>query len=616
MDAKAQRLVCFVAAAILAGVGAVLILQVKEALEDRRREDFRVEAAQVTTEIDIMMTQLSDRLRAIGAYLVTSRQVTESEFALFVATTDLFAENDIQAVGLIPRIAADRVPLLNQVLRERAWFRRGLGYPDVEVAVPRDRAFAFPVIYAESPYGREGIVGQDLAGSPERMNAIDRAIETENAHLSAPIRLSQDIGGEAPGMLLVTAVTYGNLGLGPEVRGRERLVVVAIGFTPQRGIQQIMGRSRSERFGITIRDVTDGTPQPVAAIEIDGPSDTFVSDTFVSEQALDVAGRRWAITYTAGVGFMAGLGTWWLYLIGGVSLVLLVALTFALDQLIRRREILARSVEERTAQLTVMNEQLAATAAKAHAASDAKSEFLAHMSHELRTPLNALLGFSDMLASEVHGALGHRKYAEYARDMQLAGNHLLALINDILDLARVEAGATEIEEDGGGIALDALLRECVRMTSAQAQSRVIRVSVNCRPDLPRLMADERLIRQVILNLLSNAIKYNRPQGMVRLEARLAKTGGLVIRVEDDGIGIAAEDIDRVLEPFGQARSSHQAGNGGTGLGLALARRFVELHGGSLALDSRAGEGTTVTLRFPPGRTGRPATEDTPAATAG
>ncbi|MBP5859082.1 CHASE domain-containing protein [Marivibrio halodurans] len=597
MHARAQRLICFIAAAVLAVLGGALVLEVEDTLEDRRLDDFRVESERVTLAIDAAMTRLNDRLKAIGAYLVTSEAVTESEFALFIASTDLFAENDIRVASILPVIRPVHVPVLNRELQERDGFRKELGYPEVRIRKPVTRDVVMPVLYTETPDGRRRAVGLDIASNRNRREAAEQAIATGKTQLSAPLRFFNSPEEGVPGMILIRAVSSGNLGLPMEVAGDDRMVLVAFGFTPQTMIGNLLRRSDLGRIGVEIHDVTAGEPQPVANIPVQG-----APGAFSREQRLEVAGRTWSITYEAGPVYMATVGNWWLYLIAGVAFVLLIALTFAIDKLIRRREILASAVEERTVQLRLMNEQLAAAATRAHAASDAKSEFLAHMSHELRTPLNALIGFSDMLSSEIHGPLGHRKYVEYAHDMQLAGSHLLALISDILDLARVEAGATEIDEDG--IVVGDLLRDCARITAAQAQARLVAVSVDCGPTLPPLLADERLIRQVVLNLVSNAIKYNRPQGRVTIAADKDESGGIRIRVIDTGIGIDPEDMEHVLEPFGQARFSETAAVGGTGLGLALARRFVELHGGTLTLESTPRLGTTVTVRFPKARSGR------------
>lgn len=245
-------------------------------------------------------------------------------------------------------------------------------------------------------------------------------------------------------------------------------------------------------------------------------------------------------------------------------------------------------------------EALIATRAEAEQASRAKSAFLANMSHELRTPLNAIIGFAEMMEHEVFGPLGSPRYRDYLGDVRRSGLHLLQLLEDILDLSKVEAGKLELEEQDCD--LHALVAESARMLDSLAERRDVGVRVAPAAGLPRLRGDPRRLRQIALNLLSNAIKYNRPGGRVEATLALGADGGLLLRVSDTGIGIAAEDQTRVFEPFTQINRHAQDWQEGTGLGLPLSRELVELHGGTLHLDSRPGAGTTVTAAFPPQRT--------------
>jgi PAS domain S-box-containing protein len=228
----------------------------------------------------------------------------------------------------------------------------------------------------------------------------------------------------------------------------------------------------------------------------------------------------------------------------------------------------------------------------------AKSEFLASMSHELRTPLNAIIGFSEMISAEVWGPLGTERYREYAEDIHQSGRYLLALINDVLDLSKVEAGKFDLREEKVDIA--ELVGSCEHMVGERARGANIALTCEIEDGLPTLFADERLVRQMMLNLLSNAIKFTPTGGRVITTARRTAEGKLSLAVQDTGIGIAAENIAKVLEPFGQIDSDqarlHQ--HESTGLGLPLSKRFVELHGGTLVVDSTVNQGTTVTALFP------------------
>ena len=233
---------------------------------------------------------------------------------------------------------------------------------------------------------------------------------------------------------------------------------------------------------------------------------------------------------------------------------------------------------------------------QAEAANRAKSDFLANMSHELRTPLNAILGFSEVMMREVAGPIGQPHYREYATDIHDSGRHLLEVINDILDLSKIEAGRVELVD--GRVELGPLVEKAVRLVSDRAEQAEVEIRLLSEPDLPDLIADERLVKQALLNLLSNAVKFTPRGGRVEVSLLLAADGALCLSVRDSGIGIAEADLERVLTPFTQAESALSRNYQGTGLGLPLTKSFVDMHGGTLALESRLGEGTEVTLRFP------------------
>ena len=238
--------------------------------------------------------------------------------------------------------------------------------------------------------------------------------------------------------------------------------------------------------------------------------------------------------------------------------------------------------------------ELVVALGKAADASQAKSEFLASMSHELRTPLNAVIGFSDAMVMEIFGPMNGR-YKNYASDIRSSGAHLLSLINDVLDLTRLDAGQAELREEVFG--LPELAEECLRMIQSQAQKAGIVLSNDIADGLPALKADRRRIKQVLVNLLSNAVKFTPSGGGVRISAQLTETG-LTLAVADSGIGIAAQDIPKALEVFGQVDSSLARKYEGTGLGLPLSKQLMELHGGTLNLESQVNVGTTVTVTLP------------------
>jgi signal transduction histidine kinase len=231
----------------------------------------------------------------------------------------------------------------------------------------------------------------------------------------------------------------------------------------------------------------------------------------------------------------------------------------------------------------------------AAAASQAKSQFLATMSHELRTPLNAIIGFSEMLVSETFGSLGDRRYPDYAKSIRDSGHHLLDLINDILDFSKLDAGRLELHEET--VNLHEIVDGALQMMHGEAARTGIRIHKTLAQELPDLFADQRRVRQVLLNLLSNAVKFTPEGGEVKV-ATFRRGSEVGVAVADTGIGIAAEDIPRALERFGQVDSSLSRKYEGTGLGLPLSKRLMELHDGRLELESIVGAGTTVTILFP------------------
>jgi signal transduction histidine kinase len=263
----------------------------------------------------------------------------------------------------------------------------------------------------------------------------------------------------------------------------------------------------------------------------------------------------------------------------------------------RRQTELGLSIARREAEGAA--EQARTAMLSAEAANRAKTQFLANMSHELRTPLNAIIGFAEVIA--INRVSGPDKIREYARDIHSSGQHLLNVINDILDIARIEAGSLTLREEWADV--EALLAMPLDLCRQRIAENGLTLAVNVPTGLPDLYCDARLVRQMLINLLSNAAKFTPRGGTITVSVAIAGDGHLAASVADTGIGIAPEHIADALAPFRQVDNELARRYDGSGLGLPLSKAFIELHGGSLALESRPNEGTTVTLRFPKTRLG-------------
>jgi len=279
------------------------------------------------------------------------------------------------------------------------------------------------------------------------------------------------------------------------------------------------------------------------------------------------------------------------------------ARTAELSREISERKNAEISLQEMNARLEQMvdsrTRELIAARDMAEFASRSKSQFLANMSHELRTPLNAIIGFSRIMNDQMFGPMGVPKYLEYAGDIHSSSTHLLKVISDILDVSKIEAGEMKLEMTE--VDMTEVAETCQSILSEPIQQHQLNFSIDIAKDFPKLCADELRMKQVLINLLSNAVKFTPDKGDIRIEGLRNDDGSATVKVIDTGIGIAEEDINRVLEPFSQVGEIMTRNHEGTGLGLSLCKSLLDLHDGRLEIESVLGAGTTVSAWFPPSR---------------
>ena len=249
--------------------------------------------------------------------------------------------------------------------------------------------------------------------------------------------------------------------------------------------------------------------------------------------------------------------------------------------------------DQQSQRLADLADKYAREKTRAESANRSKSEFLANMSHELRTPLNAIIGFSEVMQEQMFGPLGSEKYTEYSHDIHRSGQFLLDVINDILDMSKIEAGRMEMELTS--LSLPSVITDVLRLIGPRAAEGKVDVVL----DLPKtcdIVADKRALKQVFINLLSNAVKFTPEGGHVKITVSKSRDGAKVI-IADTGIGIPGNDIEKLGRPFEQVENQFTKSKGGSGLGLAISKSLVDLHTGSLAISSAVGIGTTVTVNF-------------------
>jgi len=392
--------------------------------------------------------------------------------------------------------------------------------------------------------------------------------------------------------LLRSAFGLVNVDATDEAIGSRMLEIVLDNVVCDRGA--ILRRDASRGTFAIVNALGFGRPRPVKDIPLAEPPEFF----FTSSRE---TGDGVAAVLTAALGLPYLVWTYdpasGLALLLGNRMEANVSRPFGSDD----REIVeaALGVFADIMQRRRVEEELRIAKIAAEEANSIKAAFLANLSHELRTPLNAIIGFSEIIRDEIYGGAPHEKYQEYASDIYENGRHLLALIEDILDFSRLRSGRATLREER--VDLAQATAAALGAVATLAHSRGVELTVGIPPGMPALHADPTRIRQILINLVNNAVKFTPPGGRVEVRARVTGDGSVELQVVDTGVGMAADDIPKALEPFCQLENTYTRRFGGTGLGLPLCKTLAERHGGSLTIESEPGRGSTVTIRLPPER---------------
>ena len=553
-------------------LGSFLIERAEGAWRDRALRD----AVHLTDVADLGLSQAQASLRVLGALFHGAPLVDEGSFESAVRVAK-GGESTKQFEAIAYAWRVDQA-------RRRAMQDR-LGGPFATVEDPSrpagDASESFVVSLTSQPDGMLAKLA-DLTTQNEMRVAVTAAYKTpDKVVMSSPFKAAD---GREKVILAFAAPNLGGEGVLVALMDLTEFFHELLFSSAPVGLHLRLAHRETEWGESPELDsvIGDLTPAP----------DTL--DTFIWRITHGQA--RWQFnwdvlpTYSGGQPGQFG----WAVMISGTAITLLIGALVGLMALQNAR--IVHSVNERTTELARARDM-------AELANRTKTEFLANMSHELRTPLNAVIGFSDIMKSEMLGPVGNLRYRQYARDIYDSGVHLLDVINDILDVSKAEAGKLDL--DVAKIDLFETVTTCLRLVSERAIAAEVAIIFEPIPAEFGLKADERRVKQILLNLLSNAIKFTMAGGKVTVECRVLESGEGAISVTDTGIGIAPEDIPRALAPFGQVDSSVVRKFQGTGLGLPLSRHLAEMHGGRLAIESALGSGTVATVFFPAERVVRP-----------
>ncbi len=572
--------------------------------------------------ISLAMSATSDRMLRHEAAIqdsLTRQTMTgglqtylDREFSLLAAMRGLFESSEFVTADEFRRFAQQYENIGNRSSWMRvAWAER---LPEAATGTAPQDAIAemmsgrFVIRYREPDDLEDRLAAFDIAANPASLSAMRQATATGQPAVSTPIR--SDLLGEASQIVLAFAPAFQDF---PGER-HARLIGFVIGVYAVDGlIGSYLDRSVPEG-GLALR-VSDGEAT-IFSRGVDAPQSEALP--------LRLGDRTWRIAVAAvDASVQSAIWVPLLVLLFGLSLTTLLYLhLLRIDGEYGRisAEVRAATGElaaanhalaERSTALQSLADDLRRTSTEAQLANSAKTMFLANMSHELRTPLNAMIGFSEIISRQLFGNEAER-YTSYARDIHASGLHLLGIIEDLLDMSRIELGKLELRLAPAKPAM--IVEDVVRLLQHRAREQGVKIACEDLDRLPEMQVDARALRQAFINLIGNAIKFSRAGTTVTIAGGRTGGGDIAITVRDQGIGIEESALARIFDPFWQADAMRRQSQGGVGLGLAITRRLIEAHGGSVTAQSRRNEGTTMTIHLPQSRILRP--DGVPRAAAG
>jgi signal transduction histidine kinase len=585
------------------------------------QNNFEGSAVRLTGAVSQSLDRYLEVVNTVAAFAAASKNVDRWEFFEFARDT-LPRYPGVKALAWVPWVPAGEREAFENRARDDGLF--GFQFKDANASgelVPAPaRQAHFPVFYVEPFEGNVDQLGIDLAGRPEDLEILLEARDSGGVAISRP---GAAFGPNVPGFVIVLPVYRSGdvprslaerqsdlLGFARASIALPDLIAAAMPGPAAAGLDVYIYNENAEP-GAHLLAFYPASGRSGAASPL-GEEEVREGLFTVTHHA--IAGQDWSIVAKPADSSLPGnlqVAAWGVLAFG--FLVTLWLAQYLTSSHIRTR-LIERAVTKRTAELRETNETLESeirerervefklrdAKQRAEIASRAKSDFLAMMSHELRTPLNAVIGFSEILHGESLGPLGNDQYREYAEYIRTSGTELLARINDILELTKIDGNdftllVEPVEIEKIFQAVEPIIRE-------KASAAGLKLTTVFARDLPQLKADPRALKQVLLNLLLNAVKFTRAGGRVVLDAKMDRQGRMILRVSDNGVGIDPERLSQVLQPFSQADSSLGRKYEGSGLGLALADKLVKLHGAELYIDSEVGAGTLVTIKFPKDRT--------------